>query len=136
MNEPKGCYDPSEMSVSYKSEGSMPMHHKGVKFISLHDANGVYRRIDLDDIRIKFAEPKLVYGQDYIDTLKKIMNDPWKHRSEGMRCRTCMFYVRKTSEEGKREVGRCRRHAPTMNGYPVVYVDDWCGDHKIDEMKV
>jgi hypothetical protein len=32
-------------------------------------------------------------------------------------------------------VGRCRRHAPTMNGYPVVFVNDWCGDHRIDENK-
>ena len=30
-------------------------------------------------------------------------------------------------------VGRCRRHAPTMNGYPVVFVQDWCGDHKLNE---
>jgi hypothetical protein len=34
------------------------------------------------------------------------------------------------------EVGRCRRHAPTMNGYPVVFVGDWCGDHKVDENKL
>jgi hypothetical protein len=33
-------------------------------------------------------------------------------------------------------VGRCRRHAPTMNGYPVVFEDDWCGDHKLDESKI
>ena len=33
-------------------------------------------------------------------------------------------------------VGRCRRHAPTMTGYPVVYETDWCGDHKLDETKV
>jgi hypothetical protein len=33
-------------------------------------------------------------------------------------------------------IGRCRRHAPTMNGYPVVYITDWCGDHRIDENKV
>lgn len=32
-------------------------------------------------------------------------------------------------------VGRCRRHAPTMNGYPVVYETDWCGDHKLDETR-
>ncbi len=32
-------------------------------------------------------------------------------------------------------VGRCRRHAPTMNGYPAVYMTDWCGDHKLDENK-
>lgn len=38
--------------------------------------------------------------------------------------------------EKKAEIGRCRRHAPTMNGYPVVYRNDWCGDHKFDEEKV
>jgi hypothetical protein len=31
------------------------------------------------------------------------------------------------------EIGRCRRHAPTMNGYPVVTAGDWCGDHKLNE---
>lgn len=55
-------------------------------------------------------------------------NDPWQHRSEGMRCQTCMWYTPK-----KDDIGRCRRHAPTMNGYPVVYVTDWCGDHKLNE---
>ena len=62
--------------------------------------------------------------------------DPWKHRSAGMHCITCMWYVPKV---GKGEVvtsivGRCRRHAPTMNGYPVVYEKDWCGDHKLNEL--
>jgi hypothetical protein len=33
-------------------------------------------------------------------------------------------------------LGRCRRHAPTMSGYPVVFENDWCGDHKLDEDKV
>jgi len=67
--------------------------------------------------------------------------DPWANRSKSMRCATCMFYVEK---EGagfvKRSlqnatIGRCRRHAPTMNGYPVVFEKDWCGDHKLDETK-
>lgn len=58
--------------------------------------------------------------------------DPWKHRSEGMRCRTCMWFVPKGDGQN---VGRCRRHAPTMNGYPVVFAADWCGDHKLDETK-
>ena len=69
--------------------------------------------------------------------------DPWKHRSSGMRCKTCIWYVPKqrigTSNSDINplaEVGRCRRHAPTMNGYPVVYMTDWCGDHRIDENKV
>lgn len=66
--------------------------------------------------------------------------DPWKHRSKNMSCSTCMWFVEKerTSEKDRPDVptiGRCRRHAPTMNGYPVVYRTDWCGDHKLDENK-
>jgi len=65
-------------------------------------------------------------------------NDPWKHRSSGMRCSTCMWFVEKASlkEPPDKIVGRCRRHAPTMNGHPVVYNNDWCGDHKLDETKI
>jgi len=54
--------------------------------------------------------------------------DPWAHRAVTMRCHTCMWFVPKSEC-----IGRCRRHAPTMNGYPVVYDTDWCGDHKLDE---
>jgi len=59
-------------------------------------------------------------------------NDPWQHRSENMQCASCMWFVGKGT--GNHKIGRCRRHAPTMNGYPVVFRDDWCGDHKLDEM--
>lgn len=70
--------------------------------------------------------------------------DNWKHRSSGMKCHTCMWFVEKhddrlqdknevASERGN--VGRCRRHAPTMSGFPVVWQGDWCGDHKLDETK-
>ena len=69
--------------------------------------------------------------------------DPWVARSAGMRCRTCVFYVLKQPTEAAsgglktpKELGRCRRHAPTMGGYPAVFPDDWCGDHKLDENKV
>lgn len=70
------------------------------------------------------------------------MNDPWKHRSSGMRCSSCMWFVVKdsgrdrdpSSERG--ELGRCRRHAPTMNGFPATFEADWCGDHKLDEVKM
>ena len=64
------------------------------------------------------------------------MKDPWKHRSKGMGCVTCMWYVQKEQAEGIESIssiGRCRRHAPTMNGYPVVFETDWCGDHKLNE---
>ena len=61
--------------------------------------------------------------------------DPWKHRSEGMKCKSCMWFVPKARKDntGVYDLGRCRRHAPTMNGYPVVFVNDWCGDHKLNE---
>lgn len=67
--------------------------------------------------------------------------DPWVHRSAGMRCKTCIWFVSKEptgplSHNGQRVIGRCRRHAPTMGGYPVVYMTDWCGDHRLDENKV
>lgn len=69
-------------------------------------------------------------------------NDPWKHRSEGMKCKTCIWFVEKKDKPveaddpiPERIIGRCRRHAPTMNGYPVVFSNDWCGDHKLDENK-
>ncbi len=62
--------------------------------------------------------------------------DPWKHRSTGMLCTSCMFFVPKVDDVGKFALGRCRRHAPTMNGYPVVFPNDWCGDHKLDENKM
>ena len=56
--------------------------------------------------------------------------DPWVHRSAGMRCRTCMYFVRKVPSP---TLGRCRRHAPTMSGFPAVFTTDWCGDHKLNE---
>ena len=63
--------------------------------------------------------------------------DNWKHRSEGMKCTVCMWFVLKDLSGGENitpgKVGRCRRHAPTMSGYPVVFEDDWCGDHKLGE---
>lgn len=63
-------------------------------------------------------------------------DDPWKHRSTGMKCKTCMWFCPKKSQTSTKLVGRCRRHAPTMGGYPVVFADDWCGDHKLDENQV
>lgn len=73
-------------------------------------------------------------------------NDPWKNRSSKMKCKTCMWYAEKIFDfqqtgmvAGQTPVaplGRCRRHAPTMTGYPVVFPTDWCGDHKLDETKL
>jgi hypothetical protein len=66
------------------------------------------------------------------------MSDPWIHRSKGMSCVTCIWFVEKKKIDVKLEskLGRCRRHSPTMNGYPAVFTNDWCGDHKLDENKL
>lgn len=57
------------------------------------------------------------------------MNNPkdrWNSLT-GYNCLTCRFYVPKTDL-----IGRCRRHAPSLDGYPAVYpITDFCGDHKI-----
>lgn len=71
---------------------------------------------------------------------EEMLNDPWKHRSVGMLCKTCMWFVEKVNNKKSEDepmvmFGRCRRHAPTMNGYPAVFGNDWCGDHKLDENK-
>jgi hypothetical protein len=68
--------------------------------------------------------------------MEKPTQDPWVHRIKGMSCSTCMYFVPKRTLEGKENLGRCRRHAPTMSGYPVVFPNDWCGDHKLDEEKL
>lgn len=60
------------------------------------------------------------------------MKDNWKNRSSGMICKTCIFFALKKAGISE-SIGRCRRHAPTMNGFPVVFTSDWCGDHKLNE---
>ena len=71
------------------------------------------------------------------DLMREEDLDPWKHRSARMKCERCMWFVAKHKEGMRTDklLGRCRKHAPTMNGYPVVFGDDWCGDHKLDEGK-
>lgn len=52
--------------------------------------------------------------------------DRWD-RITGFCCATCAYFAPKGSD-----IGRCRRSAPTMAGYPVVYPEsDWCGEHKV-----
>ena len=48
--------------------------------------------------------------------------DNWEGRASGMVCKTCIFFVPKLSnvirEAESPDMGRCRRHAPTMGGFP------------------
>lgn len=65
-----------------------------------------------------------------------LIRDHWKHREEHLLCRSCMWFVRKEMRSGKTtSLGRCRKRAPTLQGFPAVFEQDWCGDHKIDEEK-
>jgi hypothetical protein len=62
--------------------------------------------------------------------------DPWARRSARMACWEWTWFVPKAATDPvNTRLGRCRRHAPTMIGFPVVYLTDWCGDHKLDENK-
>ncbi len=62
--------------------------------------------------------------------------DHWENRRDNMVCATCIFFVLKRNQDPKGQIGRCRKRAPTLGGYPVVYKADWCGDHKLDENKL
>ena len=71
--------------------------------------------------------------------------DLWKQRSDRMKCKTCMWFMPRVAQIDPRgpdmqaptyDLGCCRRYAPTMSDYPVVFVNDWCGDHKLDEGKL
>lgn len=55
-------------------------------------------------------------------------DDNWANRSANMKCCTCMWFAPKGDN-----LGRCRRRAPTMSGWPVMFWTDWCGDHKLNE---
>jgi hypothetical protein len=57
--------------------------------------------------------------------------DVWSDRLAGMRCKSCIYFVKKAG--ANLAIGRCRKRAPTINGYPVVMTLDWCGDHKLNE---
>ena len=58
---------------------------------------------------------------------KKVEKDNWETHGKTHTCAFCIYYVLKL--EGTK--GRCRKHAPTMAGFPAVFPSDWCGDHKL-----
>lgn len=66
----------------------------------------------------------------------KTPSDRWgAGKALNMRCRTCRFWVEKEGLYRDPKLGRCRRHAPTLGGWPAVFEDDWCGDHKLSSEK-
>lgn len=54
------------------------------------------------------------------------VDDPWRDQRTFV-CGTCRHFRAKT-----RPKGRCRRQAPTLQGYPVVFEFELgCGEHKL-----
>lgn len=103
----------------------------------MHDENDYQAKQAIHQNERRVQAEGAIAGAGYH---KQEAADPWRHRSAGMRCKTCLWFVRKEptgliSHPAQHEIGRCRRHAPTMGGYPVVYMTDWCGDHRLDENK-
>ena len=94
-------------------------------------ASGIVSNAPVDKSLVAMKEISNQIGQIVQEREAKIV-DPWAHRSKNMSCATCIWAVAK---QPSLKIGRCRRHAPTMNGYPVIYMNDWCGDHKLDEAK-
>jgi hypothetical protein len=93
----------------------------------------LYRTVARPTNIISFDHSQFLYNIPHGQFLG-MPEDNWIHRSEKMRCKTCMAFVeKKTKKQTTRKIGRCRMHAPTMKGFPVVFEDDWCLDHKIDE---
>lgn len=74
--------------------------------------------------------PMSVDEREVLHPTSPAKRDPWQHRSQHMRCSTCMWFALKAGT-----IGRCRRHAPSLHGFPVVKEADWCGDHRLDETK-
>lgn len=74
-----------------------------------------------------------------LEPLQTVPEDMWAHRALHMRCATCMWWVEKkqagVAPANVNPLGRCRRHAPTLSGWPAVFGADWCGDHKLDQEK-
>lgn len=65
--------------------------------------------------------------------------DNWRHHSDEMKCQTCMFFVPKADDplsQRPRLIGRCHKHSPALNGWPTVFSNDRCGDHRVDEDKI
>ncbi len=50
------------------------------------------------------------------------------------KCDTCWWYGEKREDNVLTIAGKCRRHAPTIEGFPIVLATDIaCGDYKIRE---
>ena len=64
----------------------------------------------------------------------------WSKYHRYRTCKTCKYFIEEDPVDVERTytiVGRCRRHAPVSGvGYPEVYPNEGCGDHKVDENRV
>ncbi len=55
------------------------------------------------------------------------MKDQLRLKEKGT-CDTCTWYHSIREDKS----GQCRRYAPTINGWRIVYNDEWCGEHEVN----
>jgi hypothetical protein len=120
------------IDMKYKEQFSEPV-------FSEKTTGGIDNSGDLGGSSYPGPDTPLVTLTPHPNTADTPKEDNWVHRADNMRCRTCMFFVRKEAAPGTvypSPVGRCRHRSPTMKGWPVMFSTDWCGDHKLDENKL
>jgi hypothetical protein len=47
-------------------------------------------------------------------------------------CAYCYYFYDQSDDDDAIVRGQCRRHAPTINGWPIVTERAWCGDWATD----
>jgi hypothetical protein len=55
-------------------------------------------------------------------------------RPLGLRCATCLYYVHTPNAAGVL-LGECRRRAPLERDFPLREATEWCGEHRLGELK-
>lgn len=116
-----------------RAEGPIPARYPGDKIPGVEYSGPV-----------PYPFPNMPTGVKWAAETAREQLDPWANRQNRMRCATCIFFAPKPpaanplteSQVPPYHIGRCRRHAPAMGGYPLTLVNDWCGDHRLDENKV
>jgi hypothetical protein len=133
------CWDSPEKAGVFHSEEASVIVFNLCQFISDELTKKEVNEMSMDEVERSMEIPEDIVPGAIIRTGKPLPKDPWIHRSDTMLCRTCMYFVPKQVTPvklGTIEIGRCRRCAPTMKGFPIVFPTDWCGDHRLDENKV
>ncbi len=73
---------------------------------------------------------------DVLKGVKRIKADPpgsGHLEAVPAKCDNCLFYFVRPDKERQ---GSCQVSAPKLEGWPMVWDHDWCGEHQADRQKV